>query len=128
MLKSDHDLALAGVIALVLAIMGAGSGTCRAAELDIRSWLDEPNVKLVAVEFYSPHCKPCIDAVPRWEALRKKYDGRGLRLLVVNHDPQSPGCPTLPWRPDRNICDIGGEIGRSWACGLRRRRVRLRRR
>ena len=60
--------------------------------LDVAEWLGWPGVKLVAVEFYATWCKPCMEAMPRWAALKDKYRAQGLRVVVVNTlDPQG-GC------------------------------------
>jgi thiol-disulfide isomerase/thioredoxin len=96
------------LVALALSTLGVPA---RGAELDLERWLAEPGVRLVAVDFYAEYCAPCMDAVPRWEALRKRRQRDGLKLVVVNHEPTKPGCPRLPWRPDENICDLKGEIG-----------------
>ena len=70
-----------------------------AAHFPLEEWLAEPDVKLVAVEFYADWCEPCKKAAPKWEALRKRYAKDGLRLLVVNTRARRPGCPSLPWQP-----------------------------
>ena len=85
------------------------------ARLDIERWLDEPDVKLVAVEVYSDYCEPCKEAAPRWEALRKRYKEEGLKLVVINVDDYDSDrqCKTLPWRPDLLICspEAGETLG-----------------
>ena len=78
-----------------------------AQDFPLDQWLDEPDVKLVAVEFYGDWCDPCIDAVPRWEELRRKYAHQGLKLVVINTRAKRPGCPKLPWKPDESLCDKG---------------------
>ena len=69
------------------------------ARFDLERWLDEPDVKLVAVEVYSDYCEPCKAAAPRWEALRKRYKDDGLKLVVINVDDYDSDrqCKTLPW-------------------------------
>ena len=62
---------------LLPALAHAGDG------FDVRSWLDPAGVKLVAVEFYSLDCKPCMEAVPKWKALHDKYRAQGMRLVVI---------------------------------------------
>ena len=74
-----------------------------AQSFSLDGWLDEPEVKLVAVEFYADWCEPCLEAVPRWEALRKRYADKGLKLVVVNTRSKRPGCPRLPWKPDESV-------------------------
>ncbi len=81
--------------------------------LDVKSWLAKPGVKLVAVEFYSTWCKPCMEAVPKWESLRKKYRDKGLRLIVVSVR-DSEGCAVPAWSPDSNVCDEDGQIQQLW--------------
>ena len=71
-----------------------------AQDFPLDQWLDEPDVKLVAVEFYADWCEPYKEAAPRWEKLRRKYADHGLKLAVVNTRARRPGCPKLPWKPD----------------------------
>ncbi len=68
-----------------------GSRSAQAGEsLQIGDWLARPGVRLVAVEFYATWCKPCMEAMPRWKALKEKYYKDGLRVIVVNtQDPEA---------------------------------------
>ncbi|HIA01448.1 MAG TPA: PEGA domain-containing protein, partial [Myxococcales bacterium] len=84
-----------------------------AEELHIQRYLDEPNTRVLVVEFYAKWCQPCMDAVPHWEKLRKKYWSQGLRLVVVKTQAKEPGCPNLKWQPDDSICDLNSSIGDS---------------
>lgn len=56
--------------------------------MDLKGWLGQSGVKLVAVEFYATWCKPCMKVVPKWKALHEKYRARGLRLIVVSVQDQ----------------------------------------
>jgi len=88
--------------------------TVLAAGLDVRGWLDRPDVRLVAVEFYATWCKPCMEAVPLWERLRRRYWDRGLRLIVVaTQDPEGQ-CDSPGWTPDEIVCDPDGSIARAY--------------
>ena len=76
----------------------------------LQGWLDEPDVKLVVVEFYADWCEPCRKAAPKWEKLRKRYASQGLKLVVVNLSEKPGGgrhCTRLPWNPDESLCDPG---------------------
>ena len=86
------------VLALLITLLATPSRAQSAFSLEAE--LLKPGVRLVAVEFYSTHCKPCMDAVPRWEALHQKYRDKGLRLLVVAvMDDQKCANPRLASRP-----------------------------
>ena len=92
------------------------SAFAQPAGFPLQRWLDEPHIKLVAVEFYADWCAPCKASAPKWEALRKRYAAQGLKLVVVNVDAKDPNdkrCRGLPWRPDVSICDpaIGKRLG-----------------
>jgi thiol-disulfide isomerase/thioredoxin len=81
------------------------SNEARAAEeFDPKEELAYPGPRLLVVEFYSIDCKPCMAAVPKWNALRAKYRSKGLRLVVVKaeHDGR---CVNLAWSRDRSTCD-----------------------
>ena len=103
----SHRYLSAALILMVLSLTTAASAE---KQLDIRSWLNRPAVRLVVVEFYATWCKPCMDAVPRWKALHDKYRDKGLRLIVVQTRDLDAGCEALSWTPDKGICDYDGEI------------------
>ena len=81
--------------------------TARADSLDLQSWLDRPGVRAVAVEFFAPWCKPCMEAMPRWKALKERYGKDGLRVIFINADAEGD-CPSLPFKPDDLVCDLDG--------------------
>ena len=82
--------------------------------LDLGDWLGRPTVRLVAVEFYATWCKPCMEAMPQWAALKDEYRKQGLRVVVVNTlDPQG-GCHGIGWSPDETVCDLEGHIADSF--------------
>ena len=83
-----------------------------AQSLDIKDWLSRPQTRLLVVEFYSTHCKPCMKAVPKWKALHEKYRSRGLRFLVVSADPGV--CAQPDWTPDYSHCDDTGLLQSAW--------------
>ncbi len=101
----------------VLALSWLPAEADAAGNLDIRSWLDRPGVKVVAVEFYATWCKPCMASVPRWKALHEKYRDDGFRLIVINTLDPGGGCSAVPWNPDHRICDNDGFIGKSFGVG-----------
>ena len=83
------------------------------SSLDVKNWLARPGVKLLAVEFYSVYCGPCMKAVPRWKRLHEKYQPRGLRFVVVSAD--TGVCSEPPdWNPDDVVCDSDRLIQDSW--------------
>jgi len=78
----------------------------QAERWNLQAWLDLPGTRLVAVEFFSTSCKPCIKAVPKWEGLRDTYSSQGLRLAVVSSSESTlDQCAHLPWKPDHAVCD-----------------------
>jgi thiol-disulfide isomerase/thioredoxin len=103
-------VALAVFVGALFVPRNAGAGE----RLDVQDWLARPGVRLVAVEFYATWCKPCMDAMPRWRALREKYGPRGLRVVVVNTQDPEGGCRALPFVPDESVCDLDGEVADSF--------------
>ncbi|MEL6189075.1 MAG: SUMF1/EgtB/PvdO family nonheme iron enzyme, partial [Myxococcota bacterium] len=63
-----------------------------------------------AVEFFATWCQPCMEAVPRWEALRRRYAKQGLRFVVVAVKDDADRCADVPWHPDRILCDSDGAL------------------
>ena len=102
-------------LALLLAalVLSAARPAGAWSSLDLKGWLNQPGVKLVAVEFYATWCKPCMKAVPKWKALHEKYRARGLRLIVVSVQDQGM-CANPDWSPDAVICDEDGVIQNRW--------------
>ncbi len=99
-----RQVAIACLLALACTLPGRADAADR---FDVRSWLDRAGVKLLVVEFYATWCKPCMDAVPRWEELRQRYHSKGLRLVVIS-TRDAEGCRSLAWHPDKHICDYEG--------------------
>lgn len=86
----------------------------RSAELDVERELETPGVKLLVVDFFASWCGPCMEAVPKWEALRRKYGRQGLRLVVVAVRDDLESCQDIPWTPDAIICDTDGQVARQF--------------
>ena len=105
----------AGLVAM--ALICSPMAASAAGRLDIRSWIDRPGVKVVAVEFYATWCKPCMASVPRWRALHEKYRDEGFRLIVINTLDPGGGCSQVPWNPDHRVCDDDGFVGNSFGVG-----------
>ena len=80
--------------------------------LDIQAELSHPGVKLVVVEFYASWCKPCMEAVPEWKKLHRKYKKSGLRFIVVSADEGV--CSKADWSPDESLCDADGVLQRKF--------------
>ncbi len=98
---------LALTLALLVTLVSASADA--ADDLNIEAELARPGVRLVAVEFFSKDCEPCKRAAPRWKALHEKYRDRGLRFIVVALD-DSGRCPNLGWAPDKEVCDLTGQV------------------
>jgi len=99
-------------LALVLPAQAHADG-----DLNVQKWLNRPNVKLLAVEFYATWCKPCMEAVPRWKALHEKYRKAGFRLVVVNTLDPGGQCKSVGWNPDGYVCDMDGRIANAFGVG-----------
>jgi len=100
-------------VAFLVVLLG-GPGKARGwASIDIKQWLQQPRVKLVAVEFYATWCKPCMRAVPKWKEIHDKYRARGLRLIVVSVQDMG-SCSAPNWNPDAVVCDEDGILQQQW--------------
>ena len=75
---------------LTLLLLGLAPAARGQELLDVRAWLMMPGTKVLAGEFYSVYCKPCMKAVPRWKRLYEKYRSKGLRFVVGRGVPRSP--------------------------------------
>ncbi|MFM2151880.1 MAG: hypothetical protein RL199_315 [Pseudomonadota bacterium] len=92
------------------AIISWGIAARAESSLDVEGWLMRPGVRAVAVEFYASWCKPCMDAMPRWKELQKRYGREGLKVIVVNTRDAGGACANLGWKPDQVVCDIDGVL------------------
>lgn len=61
------------------------------------------DVTAVVVVYDGPTCDTCRAKWPAWQALKKKWAARGLRIVVVAHDNACKS-PDLAWFDD-TICD-----------------------
>ncbi len=93
------------VTALTMPLSPASAG-----DLNVEAELSVPGTKLLVVELFATWCGPCMDAVPRWEALRRRYADKGLRFVVVSVKDDVEQCKNVPWRPDVLLCDEDGSI------------------
>ena len=101
------------LLILLMVVASLAPSAARAGDgLDVNRTLSQAGVKLLAVEFYSVYCKPCMEAVPQWRRLHEKYHNRGLWLVVVSADPGT--CPQPDWSPDDVVCDEYGLIQNGW--------------
>lgn len=108
------ELRLLAVVGLLLAFSGRAYSQDRADDpVGLKSIMSEPGVKLVAVDFWSEYCKPCVEALPRWRKLHDKYRDLGFRLVLVSFASEGK-CPIPDWVPDKKVCDFSGDIARSW--------------
>ncbi len=96
-------------ILATLCVFFAFSVKAAEVEFDVKKILREPGVKLVIVDFFSPSCKPCVEAIPAWEKLNKKYYKDGLRFIVITTS-KNKKCAKLDWTPYKTICDYEGTI------------------
>ena len=80
----------------------------------VEDLLEQPGVRLVAVEFWAEWCQPCKKAVPLWRRLHESYYDRGLRLIVVTIKSKG-GCGYPGWAPDLTVCDETGQLATRWA-------------
>jgi thiol-disulfide isomerase/thioredoxin len=94
------------LLAFVLAVAPAQAGE----NLNVQEWLAQPGVRMVAVEFYATWCVPCMEAMPRWKALKEQYGRQGLRVIVVNTQDPDGACRSLPFVPDETVCDLEGHL------------------
>jgi thiol-disulfide isomerase/thioredoxin len=55
--------------------------------------LDKLHGKIVLVDFWGKWCEPCVEKLPRLEALHQKYKGRGLQVIGIHsiNDSESVG-------------------------------------
>jgi len=91
----------------------AGTANAQEDAIGLQSLFAAPGVRLVVVEFWADFCKPCVESLPKWKALHKKYRSRGFRLVMVAVSSEGR-CAVPDWVPDRKVCDLTGEIAKSW--------------
>jgi len=52
--------------------------------VDVGEWIGE---EVIMIVFWATWCSCCLEELPRLEALRQEYEGRGFRLVAINIDP-----------------------------------------
>jgi len=106
-------LKMATLLTCLTVLLAPSTGRAWDTLDDVKDLFKQPGVRLVAVEFWSPACKPCNKAVPRWRELHEDYWSRGFRLVVVAIDLDG-NCHRPKWRPDKVVCDDDHVIEKSW--------------
>ena len=97
-------------IALLVILSGGSASAEVTRSLDVAGWLDRHGTRMLAVEFYSPSCKECVAAEPRWKTLHAEYANKGLRVIVIAARQPDGTCATPGWRPNLVVCDADGRI------------------
>src|SRR5690554_5004047 len=74
-------------VALVLFFTGAISAqeTRKIKITDLEKVIEESTKPLV-INFWATFCKPCMEEIPYFQKLGKKYAGQGVEILLVSLD------------------------------------------
>jgi cytochrome c biogenesis protein CcmG/thiol:disulfide interchange protein DsbE len=101
----------AGSLVLVLSTVWIGTAfSATAPDFNLRS-PDGKRLNLhdmleggpVLLDFWATYCKPCVKAMPKLQALHKKYESRGLTVLGVNEDGPRSQTKVPPFLRARKI-------------------------
>lgn len=74
-------------IALVIINIGFGQDVKRIKITELETIIAESKDPLV-INFWATFCKPCMEEIPYFQKLEKKYKKEGMRLLLVSLDLQ----------------------------------------
>ncbi len=56
------------------------------AEVKLQELIDNPDVKLILVDFWATWCEPCKEEMPYLEEIYQEYKDQGLECLVITID------------------------------------------
>lgn len=76
-------------LVLLLAALGANSQTIPKWKLqDLKTAVAEAK-KPTVFNFWATFCKPCIEEIPYFQEMAKKYEAQGVQLVLVNLDARA---------------------------------------
>lgn len=89
---------LAGVLCCALASCSRKVGGLEPGEtmpkIQAQTWINGPppelKGKVVVIDAWSTHCKPCVDALPKMYKLHQKYSPRGVVFLGIVSEHLDP--------------------------------------
>jgi thiol-disulfide isomerase/thioredoxin len=70
----------------------------------LKPWLNKKDDKTYVVNFWATWCKPCIEELPYFENVNKKYKSRNVEVILVSLDfPKKKESNLIPYVEKKNI-------------------------
>ena len=66
-------------------LSAAGQGVKKVKVTDLEKLIKESKTPLI-INFWATFCKPCMEEIPHFQKLGKKYEKNGVKLLLVSLD------------------------------------------
>ena len=71
---------------------------------DLKNMMNADNDTLYIINFWATWCKPCVEEIPYFEKVTKKYEGQKVKVILVSVDyPKHYDSRVLPFVNDNNI-------------------------
>lgn len=78
------------ILAIVFVLILPAYAYCQEVKVikysDLKNLIESPVSDLTLINFWATWCKPCVKEIPYFENIQNRYEGKGVRVILVSFD------------------------------------------